>query len=300
MIFDLHIVHCHDKTHIHRFSIDMTHVLFIASWCDLVCDWLDVHIQLAFVSVSVWGLLPLNWCSYEKCTDLHTPETPSFYPLSIAVFGWSHLKLWFFISPNKDVGGEDMNGFYKWLAGTKLRMSNHRSPGEERCTEMKDFMVLRKRTSRGNFQSVQHWNCFKHNTWETSGRQRRGQSTKGLSHACKYLVELNLNCMIHQLDHLVECINTGNSAYLVEMFFNSYHQLVLLNQVLWAHETVWFDIFYFGLVFWTPYQYCCQGLVLKQGIGLVWFHSLQTFVLFLLLHSSLFLNPIIIPGVIVR
>ena len=141
-----------------------------------------------------------------------------------------------------------MNGFYKWLAGTKPRMSNHRSPGEERCTEMKDFMFLRKRTRRGNFQSVQHWNCFKHNTWETSGRQRRGQSTKGLSHACKHLVELNLNCMIHQLDHLVECINTGNSAYLVEMFFNAYHQLVL-NQVLWAHETVWFDIWYFGLRF---------------------------------------------------
>lgn len=87
MIVDLHMVHCHEKTHIHRFSIDTTRVLFIASWCDLVCDWLDVQIQLAFVSVSVWGLLPLNWCCYEKCVDLCTP-------LNIFVLPTEHCSLW--------------------------------------------------------------------------------------------------------------------------------------------------------------------------------------------------------------
>ena len=57
-------------------------------------------------------------------------------------------------------------------AGTKPRISHHRSPGGERRRKKKRSMIFLERTWKGHRQSVQHWNGFQGNIGETP--ERRG------------------------------------------------------------------------------------------------------------------------------
>ena len=109
--------------------------------------------------------------------------------------------------------GEQSN-HHKWLAsqtiwgveeletipvGTKLRTSQHWSPGGERWKKRKHLTMFFERTRKGCHQSDKHWNSFKDNRGETSEME---WSAHGLFWAQRYHLELNRTeqTLLHQQD----------------------------------------------------------------------------------------------------